>query len=212
MYTRQIRYFEAHREPIDRQLRNLQVTYTIGHDYDREISLRVRFVSDVLAHFDNCKPYLLHVISLYFTRFYNITAVFHLSLSEYCCGATIDTEERVMYIICDDSLLERSIACAELISCERIVINDYPLLRYDSSVDKRVFSILAVVMLFENYVFQELCVLSLEKTLGEMIMANEKSLRKRCAEFQFRTIKRKKCLPTTTTKPTDPQVLDSLPF
>lgn len=185
MLTRQRRFLEEHKEPIARNLHSLRVTYSVGRDFDREIHMRVIFVREALGEESGNSDYLLRVLALYFSFFYNLSGTYHVATNERGCGFALDANERALYLYCDGGAMERAAMRAETLREERVMVNNYRIDEYSSALDKRVYSILAYVMNIESCLHDELRAVSTERTLAEMALSDERAIRGRCGDFAF---------------------------
>lgn len=62
--------------------------------------------------------YITKVIAAYFANIYNITRFYVIDVKSYATGTWIDTNNKIMYLVCNEVALEQAISRSEHIRSE----------------------------------------------------------------------------------------------
>lgn len=181
------------------KLDNLQITYTLGRDYDRELDNRRQFMEEVLLELENTatttnasekrnNDEILQCLALYFSYFYDIQRVIFVRSSTPSFGVDLSVSERELRIACDEIALTSAFFASEAIRDDRVTVNDISMTvenSYSSRRDMRIHTLLAFFANVEATVIEKLSELSTELTLVEMLFATEEDIRGRCDDVRI---------------------------
>lgn len=205
------RVLERKRPPSTRaKFDDVNVTYTLGRDYDRELDLRRQFVDETLTELSdfsksiNCRhgDDILRCMALYFSYFYGVERVVTVRTVTSSFGVDLNVSERELRIACDAPALSNAFFASEAIREDRVVVNESDLptsLSYESRRDARVYTLLALYATVEATIVERLRAISSELTLAEMIFATDEEIRGRCDDVAITF--RKRSFPKTTSPP-----------